>query len=173
MTVIPNRALLIALMLGCNCAAAAAAGSRSADESSIRQLEADQAAAWNAHDATRYAKLFTARGDVVNVMGWWWRGRAEIQGKLALAFGHAFRDSTLTITEIDVRFLTDNFAIAHVKWTMSGAIMPPGLPVPKAGIQLQVLRKQSGQWLIENFQNTNSLPEQSFPRSAPADSKSP
>jgi hypothetical protein len=47
---------------------------------------------------------------------------------------------------------------------MTGAKAPPGIPEPRQGIQTQVLRKQGGQWLIAAFQNTNSIPEQSFPQ---------
>src|SRR6185369_7867863 len=77
----------------------------SPEEAAIRDVEARQASAWNRHDAGAYADLFTVDGDVVNVLGWWWRGRAEIQGKLTDAFAWIFRDSTLTIGEVHVRFL--------------------------------------------------------------------
>jgi hypothetical protein len=56
------------------------------DEAAIREVQARQAAAWNAHDAVAYANLFTDDGDVVNVLGWWWRGRSTIQSKLSDAF---------------------------------------------------------------------------------------
>lgn len=165
--------LLVAVLLLSLPGIAPAAEAHHGDEELIRRLEMDQAAAWNAHDAVAYAQLFTPGGDVVNVVGWWWRGRDAIQSKLAGAFAHAFRDSTLTITATDIRFLADNLAIAHVQWTMSGAVMPAGLPVPKAGIQLQVLRRQGGKWLIESFQNTNSLPEQALAGPPHGDKKSP
>lgn len=139
-----------------------------ADESAIRALQARQAAAWNAHDAAAYASLFTPDGDVVNVLGWWWRGRAEIQSKLADAFVWVFRDSTLTITDVHARFLDRNTAVAHVRWTLDGAKVPPGAPAPpREGIQLQLLRKANGQWLIASFQNTNSIPETPFPKGPP------
>lgn len=44
------------------------------DEAAIRELETRQQDAWNRHDAKAYADLFSEDGDVVNVMGWWWRG---------------------------------------------------------------------------------------------------
>ncbi len=139
-----------------------------ADEPAIRALQARQAAAWNAHDAAAYANLFTPDGDIVNVLGWWWRGRAEIQSKLTDAFAWVFRDSKLTITDVHTRFVDRATAIVHVRWTMDGAKVPPGAPAPpREGIQLQVLRKANGQWLIASFQNTNSIPETPFPKGPP------
>ena len=139
-----------------------------ADEAAIRDVQVRQAAAWNAHDAAAYAKLFSEDGDVVNVLGWWWEGRAAIQSKLADAFAWVFRDSTLTIIDVKTRLIDPSTAIAHVRWTLDGAKVPPGAPVPpREGIQLQVLRKTAGQWLIVSFQNTNSVPEQPFPKGPP------
>ena len=58
---------------------------QSADEAAIRQVEAQQAEAWNQHDAHAYASLFTEDGDMVNVVGWWWKGRSEIERQLTEA----------------------------------------------------------------------------------------
>ena len=133
----------------------------------IRQVQMDQADAWNQHDAKAYAALFTADGDVVNVVGWWWRGRDEIERQLTAAFAGVFKESKLTITDVQARFLTADIAVAHVTWTLQGAKMPSQMPTPRQGIQLQVLRREGGTWLIDAFQNTNSMPERPFP--APAD----
>ena len=134
------------------------------DEAAIRQVQIRQADAWNRHDATAYANLFTVDGDVVNVVGWWWRGRTEIESKLRAAFALVFRDSKLTITDVHVKLLSPEIAVAHVRWTMEGAKTPTGMPEPRQGIQTQVLRKQAGTWLIAAFQNTNSVPETAFPQ---------
>src|SRR5258705_4139629 len=101
------------------------------DEAQIRELQ--QVAAWNRHNAVAYANLFTEDGDVVNVVGWWWKGRREIESKLTAAFAFAFKQSTLTITEVQARFVKPDIAIAHVRWTMEGARTPPGIPEPRAG----------------------------------------
>ncbi|HXP64291.1 MAG TPA: SgcJ/EcaC family oxidoreductase [Steroidobacteraceae bacterium] len=138
------------------------------DDAGIRQLQVQQADAWNRHDAAAYAALFTEDGDCVNVLGWWWKGRAEIQKQLTAAFAFVFRESQLTVTETTVRFLTPAIAVAHVRWTMSGAKTPPGMPEPKQGIEIQVLQKKAGHWLIESFQNTNGIPERPFPAGSPA-----
>jgi uncharacterized protein (TIGR02246 family) len=143
----------------------AIAFAQQADIQAIRDLQAKQAQAWNQHDAKAYAALFTEDGDVVNVLGWRWRGRAEIERKLTDAFAWVFRDSTLTFTDVDVRMLDAGTAIAHARWTLDGAKVPPGAPAPpRQGIQLQVLRKEAGAWRIVSFQNTNSIPETPFPK---------
>jgi uncharacterized protein (TIGR02246 family) len=135
----------------------------------IRELQMQQAAAWNLHDAAAYANLFTDDGDVVNVLGWLWSGRSEIKSKLDDAFVFVFRESTLTITDVQTRFLSPAVAVAHVWWTMDGAKAPPGAPAPpRTGVQLQVLTKQSGRWLIASFQNTNGVLEAPFPKGPPA-----
>ena len=133
------------------------------DEAEIRDLQARQADTWNRHDAKAYAQLFTEDGDVVNVVGWWWKGRPEIEKKLTAAYAFVFAESTLTIIETHVRFLDPEIAIAHVRWTMVGARTPRGIPEPTCGIQMQVLQKGAGKWLIASFQNTNAVPERPFP----------
>src|SRR5262245_42298335 len=140
-----------------------------ADVAAIRALQDEQAAAWNRHDAVGYANLFIEDGDVVNVLGWWWKGRDEIKRKLGEAFAFVFADSRLTITGVDVRLLGANYAVAHVRWTVDGAKTPPGAPAPpREGIQLQILRKSQDTWRIVSFQNTNSIPETPFPSEPPA-----
>jgi len=139
------------------------------DEDAIRDVEHRQALAWNRHDAADYADLFAEDGDVVNVLGWWWQGRAEVKAKLSDAFDWVFRDSTLTIDDVHIRFLDPATAVVHVRWTLDGAKVPPGAPAPpRQGIQLQILRKAKGEWLIASFQNTNSLPEMPFPKGPPS-----
>src|SRR5215472_2976315 len=137
------------------------------DAAAIRQLQVLQAAAWNQHDARAYANLFAEDGDAVNVVGSWWRGRPEIERKVREGFELAFAQSTLTITDVDVRFLGPSMAVAHVRWTMVGAKTPPNMPEPREGIQLQILTKQASGWLIASFQNTNSITVSPLPKGFP------
>jgi uncharacterized protein (TIGR02246 family) len=139
------------------------AAAQSSDEAAVRAVAMRQGETWSRHDAKAYAALFTEDCDVVNVVGWWWKGRAELERKLTPMFSHAFGESQLTITDVQVRFLSPTIALAHARWTMTGARMPPGMPEPRAGIQTLVFTKQRGRWLITGFQNTNSVPEQPIP----------
>jgi uncharacterized protein (TIGR02246 family) len=142
--------------------ASAVGSDRARDESEIRQLQARQQDAWNRHDAVAYAALFTDDGDVVNVVGWWWRGRRDIERQLTAAYAVVFRESRLTVTDVAVKFLARDVAVAHVRWTMTGARTPPSIPEPRQGIQIQVLHKRGNTWRIAAFQNTNSVPEVPF-----------
>jgi uncharacterized protein (TIGR02246 family) len=129
------------------------------DESLIRDLVGErQQQAWNQHNAHAYAALFAEDGDVVNVVAWWWKGRAEIESNLTRMFANIFRESTLTFRQVDVRFLTPEIAVAHARWTMTGAHMPPGLPEPREGLQTLTVQKRNGKWLIAAFHNTNYVP---------------
>ena len=136
---------------------------QTSDEAAIRNLQVRQADAWNRHDANAYAGLFTEDGDVVNVVGWWWKSPSEIENKLTAGFAFVFRESRMTITDVQVRLISADIALAHVSWTMVGAKTPPGIPEPREGIQLQVLTKRAGKWQIASFQNTSSVPERPFP----------
>jgi uncharacterized protein (TIGR02246 family) len=136
-----------------------------ADETEIRALQQQQAAAWNAHDINASAALFTPDAEVVNVLGWHWRSRAELKQKLGRAFSSVFAHSRLTVNDVSIKFLKPDVAVAHVTWTMIGALSPTGSGsnIPERGIQTQVLVKHGGRWRIADFQNTNSIPERPFP----------
>ena len=161
-----TRSLALVLLL---CAASSSmAQATDRDEEAIRNLQSRQAAAWNAHDASAYAALFTPEGDVVNVLGWWWKSRDEIRSKLTGAFAFVFRDSRLTITGVEVRKLSPQIAVAHVRWSMRGARSPTGgAAPPESGIQVQVLVRGETGWRIASFQNTNTVPERPFPQGSP------
>lgn len=149
------------------CLAASAAPDQGDDEKLVRETATAQQDTWNRHDAKGYAALFTEDGDCVNVVGWWWKGRKEIEAKLTQAFQFVFRDSVMKIEDVQVRFLSPKIAIAHVRWTMQGAKTPPNIPEPRVGLQTLTMQKIGGKWLIAAFQNTNAVPETPFPTAPP------
>ncbi len=158
----PNRILAFGgLVLGLAGSAIAAPS----DQVAIRQVETAQEVAWNAHDAHAYAQLFTEDADCVNILGWHWQGRAEIERKLSQGFAYVFAASRLHIDDVRVRPLSPDLAIASVGWSMTGARSPDGSAnnIPQKGIQMQVLARVSDRWRIVSFQNTSQVPERPFP----------
>ena len=130
------------------------------DEAEIRKVEMSLQDAWNQHDMKAWTSFFTEDADFVNVAGWWWKGRGEIEKKHAAIHAYMFRDSTLTIDEVHTRFLTPEIAVVHVSWTLVGHKNPDGsVGQPRKGIFTQVLQKGNGKWLIAAAQNTDSRPE--------------
>ncbi|WP_309610427.1 hypothetical protein [Sphingomonas sp.] len=70
----------------------------------------------------------------------------------------------LHVEAVRERFVAPRVVVAHVGWTMTGALSPDGSGgnVPQRGIQTQVLTRGAGGWMIVAFQNTNSVPERVF-----------
>ncbi len=154
------------LAFGClTCSLASTAIAAPADEVAIRNIQTAQEVAWNVHDAHAYAALFTDDADVVNVFGWHWKGRAELEKKLGQAFSYVFAASRLHIDDVTIRILSSDLALAHTTWSMTGARSLDGTAgnMPQKGIQTQVLQRMGGRWRILSFQNTRLMPEQSFP----------
>ena len=145
--------------------AAAAIARGPSDEAQIRAVQLQQQAAWNAHDIDAYAALFTKDAHVINVLGWHWKSRAELKAKLGVGFASVFAHSRMTLGDVDVAFFAPGVAVAHVRWTMTGAQSPTGAAadIPRQGIQTQVLTKRAGTWRIAEFQNTNAVAERPLP----------
>ena len=62
-----------------------------------------------------------------------------------------FKNSTTKFDQVDVRFLRNDVAIAHVHWELLGDARTQN---PRRGVFLFVLSRQSGAWLIAVAQNT-------------------
>ena len=132
---------------------------QNSDEAEIRQTVMGLQEAWNGHDMKAFANLFAEDADFVNVAGAWWKGGAEIEQKHRDSHATIFRDSTLSIEQVDVRFLTTDIAIAHVLTALVGQKMTDGTVVSRRRALLtQVLQKQDGKWLIVASHNTDVRP---------------
>jgi uncharacterized protein (TIGR02246 family) len=141
-------------------------------DAAIRNIQTAQEVAWNAHDANAFAQLFAEDADAVNVLGWQWTGRAEIEQKLGDAFAYVFAASRLHIDDVRIRSLSPDLALAHVTWSMTGARNADGSGgnAPQRGIETQLLQRSGGgEWRILSFQNTVATPEHPFPTNASAE----
>jgi len=117
---------------------------------------------WNAHDRRAYESMFTEDADFVNVIAQHTRGRVQIGQDFEHIHRTFMRNSVLKAERPVVRPLTDDSAIAHVRWEMTGVEKVPGWNIPdvRHGVVLYVLVKRDGEWKIAAFQNTEEIPVQ-------------
>ncbi|MGH7746047.1 MAG: SgcJ/EcaC family oxidoreductase [Candidatus Dormibacteria bacterium] len=139
------------------------------DAEDVRRTVMGFSTAWNHHDMVAFGKLFAPDADFVNVQGSRWVGRQDIQmrhawshgaipvntpgfeGAAARAYYGIFKNSMMRFTDVDVRFLRKDVAVAHVSWVLRGDARTPD---PRRGVLLFVLTRQDGGWAIASAQNT-------------------
>jgi ketosteroid isomerase-like protein len=137
------------------------------DAEGVRKLVAGFTTAWNHHDMEAFGKLFATDADFVNVAGVRWKGRESIQMHHAWSHGGIPRDtpgfdksdphygifktSALQFTQIDVRFLRKDVAVAIVDSELAGDTRTAN---PRHAVLTLVLTRQNGGWLIAAAQNT-------------------
>ena len=128
-----------------------------------------QVEAWNRHDMEAFGKFFAPDADYVNVAGKWTKGRQAIQTNHAYLHGTIpvetpginiprerygiFKTTTIRPTQIDVRFLRKDVAVAHESWEMLGDARSPR---PRTGFVTLVLIQERGIWLIAAVQDTET-----------------
>lgn len=139
------------------------------DAANVRAAVLGFPAAWNHHDMVAFGKLFAPDAEFVNVGGRLWKGRQAIQinhawshgtiPRNAAGFENAgaqahygiFKNSTMQFPNVEVRFLRDDIAVAHVNWELLGDARTKD---PRRGVLVFVLSRQGGKWLIDVAQNT-------------------
>jgi uncharacterized protein (TIGR02246 family) len=130
--------------------------SASTASSEVTQVANAFADTWNRHDMEKFAELFAADAEFVNVVGLWWKGRAEIRQAHEYSHATMFRNSRLTILETSVRFPSPQFAIARSRWRLEGHEGPEGQALPpRTGLLVNVLVSTGGAWTIIDSQNTD------------------
>jgi uncharacterized protein (TIGR02246 family) len=126
------------------------------DENAIREIQSRWDDAWNRHDAKALSALVAEDVRFVNVAGQVLTGRGEFEALQARTHAMQFKDSVRTVTGTDIKFITADIAVAHVRWGMRGDKDPDGtLRQPRHGVMMQVLMKRDGKWMVVAAQNTN------------------
>ena len=124
----------------------------------VERVVAAFAEAWNRHDMEAFAELFAPDAEFVNVVGMWWKGRAEIKAAHEFTHSTMFKSSRLTILETSVRFLVPELAIARSRWLLENHVGPDGEPLPaRHGVLVNLLARQGGRWSIIDAQNTDII----------------
>jgi uncharacterized protein (TIGR02246 family) len=124
------------------------------DESNIRNVLKGFAEAWNRHDAQAFSRAFAEDADFTNVRGISAHGRTEIAKFHAPIFADIFKDSSLKIDDVRVRFIKLDVAAVDEWWEMTGARDRNGQEIPlRKGLLTLVMTKQDAQWVISVMHN--------------------
>jgi uncharacterized protein (TIGR02246 family) len=120
-----------------------------ADEAAIRKIADQFALAWGKGDAKSLAALYTTDADYVSSTGLMAKGRAEIEKAYITQLSGVYKGTTLKNAITNVRFLKPDVAITNGTFEVTGLRGPDGKEAPpRKGININVLVKQNGQWLI-------------------------
>jgi uncharacterized protein (TIGR02246 family) len=129
------------------------------DEQALEALVGEVEQAWNAHDMSRFAACFAEDADFVNVRGWWWRGRGEIELTHALLHETMFSDSFVELERAATKEVGAGVVVMHVKWRMVGHERggPHETSDPRTGIWSWVIRDREGRPEIVSSHNTDTM----------------
>jgi uncharacterized protein (TIGR02246 family) len=121
------------------------------DEAAIRENVQEMEAGWNAKDGSLYAKSFSANADYVVING------THVQGHDRIARGHEeifkriFKDSTISLSVKQIRFLGRDVAVVHVAGHLR---MDRGTTRATDFIITLVVTRNGNGWKTVAFQNT-------------------
>jgi uncharacterized protein (TIGR02246 family) len=129
-------------------------------EARIRQIVADQVAAWNIGDENAFSANFAEDGSFTNIRGTVFYGHTAFVDRHREIFQGFFKGSKLSMTVSKIRFVRPDVAIADISTDISQLHgTPPGVKPAADGrihTRLQeVYLKQNGRWLITSYHNVD------------------
>ena len=127
---------------------------RAADEAAMRESVKQMETGWNTKSGSLFAKPFAEDADYVVINGMYIKGRAAIEAGHQRIFDTIYKDTTLSLTVKQIRFLRPDVAVVHV----SGQRVGPTKDVVNDAMITIVMTKQKDGWLIAAFQNTAVAP---------------
>lgn len=150
--------LFTAPLLGCE------ASPDQAADVAIRRALAQQAQAWNEHDAKAWVAPFAEDAEFVNVLGTLLQGRQEIERRHAEIFSSIFARSRVEVTVRQVRVLAKGAAVAETDYALRDYDrLPPGIRPTDGDGTLRsrmkyVWKLGPAGWRVIAAQNTAILP---------------
>lgn len=138
------------------CSSAKLCGQTSKDKEAIQsQIEA-MVESWNQHDFSDMENYTTEDVDWVNVVGMWWKGRDEVQFAHQAFHETMFRNVNLELKFSNIRFITDDVAVAHIITHYGEYQTPDGNTMGNTDdIATLVYVKKNGRWLLTAGENVS------------------
>jgi uncharacterized protein (TIGR02246 family) len=110
-------------------------------------------AAWAKNDADGVANVFTDDGILILPGNVYKKSREEIRAFMAAAYAGPFKNSGVTGTPVDVRFVADDIALLRTE----GGILAEGQTVIEPELAVAstwVVVKRDGEWKLAAYQNS-------------------
>ena len=133
------------------------------DETAIRTIVADQAAAWTAGDIKRYTRGVAPDVAFTNLFGMVMYGAAAFEKRHAEILATFYKGTTKHHTIRRLRFITPDVAIVDIDNEVRGVkTMPAGIAVPPDGViktqLMEVFVRREGTWWVEAYHNVDVKP---------------
>ena len=142
------------LMLGFSAQTMPSQDNHASDEAAMRESVKQMETGWNTKSGALFAKPFAEDADYVVINGNYIKGRAVIESQHQRIFDTIYKDTNLTLTVKQIRFLRPDVAVVHVEGRRSG---PAKELMQDAMLTLMMTREKQG-WVIAAFQNTAVVP---------------
>lgn len=123
---------------------------RAADEAAIRDNVRQLETGWNTKSGVAFAKPFAEDADYVVINGNYFKGREAIATAHQRIFDTVFKDTTITLTVKQVRFLRPDVAVVLA----SGHRDAPTKELTQSAVMSFIMTKEGQVWTIAAFQNT-------------------
>lgn len=130
------------------------------DEKAIQAQVTQMVSDWNTHEFKNMDSYMADDVEWVNIVGMWWKGRAEVKAAHQGNFGAFFKGVPFKQKSLKTRFLTKDVAVATLISSVGEFFPPDGIDhgnnkMPASDdILTLIFVKQNGKWLIASGQNT-------------------
>jgi uncharacterized protein (TIGR02246 family) len=132
--------------------AQAQASGSDADSAAIKKVCADFSENFSRHDAHAVAMTFAEDADFTNMNGRHSHGRADIEKWFAGLFRGNLKDSQRADTVKSIRYFSPDLAAVDADSVITGTKSADGSEIPpRKGLMVVLAVKQSGQWYIGTF----------------------
>ena len=129
-------------------------------EAAIRSIIAEQVAAWDAGDGTRYAKHVAPDVSFTNLFGMVMYGAPAFVARHNQILSTFYKGTTKKHAVRRIRFVTPDVAIVDIDNEVRGVkSMPGGIVVPADGVVktqlMEVFVRRDGRWWVEAYHNVD------------------
>ena len=142
------------LMLGFSMQPVPSQDSRAADEAAMRESVKQLETGWNTKSGAVFAKPFAEDADYVVINCMYIKGRATIETQHQRIFDTIYKDTNISLSVKQIRFLRPDVAVVHVNGHREG----PTKDLSGDAILTLVMTKDKHSWTIAAFQNTSVAP---------------